>query len=52
MALRIIIMKSRERDQVKNAILAKYSIPILRLSTVGSGEKKKLISALKNLSGT
>lgn len=39
--------KQRERDQVKNAILGKYNIPILRLSTVGSGEKQKLVSALE-----
>mgnify|MGYP000012607961 CR=1 FL=1 len=41
--------KQHERDQVKNAILEKYHIPILRLSTIGSGEKQKLISALENL---
>lgn len=38
--------KQKERDQVKNAILSKYEIPILRLSTVGSGEKGKLIDTL------
>lgn len=42
--------KQRERDQVKNAILEKYNIPILRLSTVGSGEKQRLVSALENIS--
>lgn len=41
--------KQRERDQVKNAILEKYNVPILRLSTVGSGEKQKLISTLENM---
>ena len=41
--------KQRERDQIKNTILEKYCIPILRLSTVGSGEKEKLISALENV---
>lgn len=41
--------KQRERDQVKNSILGKYNIPILRLSTVGSGEREKLISALENI---
>lgn len=41
--------KQRERDQVKNTILEKYGIPILRLSTVGSGEKQKLVSALEQL---
>lgn len=40
--------KQKERDQIKNEILSKYSIPILRLSTVGSGEKKKLMAALDN----
>ena len=42
--------KQQERDQVKNAILQKYGIPILRFSTVGSGEEEKLISALHNIS--
>lgn len=40
--------KQKERDRIKNEILSKYSIPILRLSTIGSGEKEKLISALDN----
>ena len=40
--------KQRERDQVKDAVLKKYHLPILRLSTIGSGEKEKLIAALKN----
>ena len=40
--------KQKERDQVKNAILLKYGIPILRLSTVGSNEKQKLIAALRS----
>ena len=44
--------KQRERDQVKNAILEKYKVPILRLSTVGSGEKQKLISALESMNVT
>ena len=44
--------KQRERDQVKNAILEKYNVPILRLSTVGSGEKQKLISALESVNVT
>jgi hypothetical protein len=38
--------KQRERDQVKNDILKKYDIPILRFSTVGSGEKEKLVETL------
>lgn len=40
--------KQRERDQVKDAVLEKYHLPILRLSTTGSGEKERLIAALKN----
>ena len=43
--------KQRERDQLKNAILEKYNIPILRLSTIGSGEEQKVISALERLNG-
>ena len=41
--------KQKERDQVKNTIFLKYGIPILRLSTVGSGEKQKLISELNRV---
>ena len=41
--------KQKERDQVKNEILKKYGIPILRLSTVGSGEKEKIIYQLNRL---
>ena len=44
--------KQRERDQVKNPILEKYNVPILRLSTVGSGEKQKLESALESMNVT
>ena len=44
--------KQRERDQVKNSILEKYNVPILRLSTVGSGEKQKLVSALESMNVT
>lgn len=39
--------KQQERDRVKNTILDKYEIPILRFSTVGSGEKEKLVDILK-----
>lgn len=39
--------KQQERDQVKNAILETYQIPLLRLCTVGSGEKQKLTAALE-----
>jgi very-short-patch-repair endonuclease len=41
--------KQRERDQVKDTILRKYSIPIIRFSTIGSSENDKLISALRAL---
>jgi len=33
-----------ERDQKKDNILAKYSIPIIRLNTTSSNEKKKIES--------
>ena len=42
-------VKQQERDRVKNAILEKYNIPILRFSTIGSGEKSKLIFALNKI---
>lgn len=42
--------KQQERDRVKNSILEKYNIPILRFSTVGSGEKDKLIQMLIQVS--
>lgn len=41
--------KQAERDQMKDEIFAKYSIPLLRLSTNGSKEIKKIRSALKTV---
>ncbi|MEN4761677.1 AAA domain-containing protein [Chryseobacterium sp. C39-AII1] len=41
--------RQAERDVMKNAILEKYGIPLMRFSTTGSGEKEKLISALNRL---
>ena len=41
--------KQQERDMVKNTILEKYNIPILRFSTIASGEESKLISALNKI---
>lgn len=41
--------KQRERDAVKDSILKKYGIPIVRFSTVGSGETEKLTHALNAL---
>ena len=34
------------RDEMKNHILEIYGLPLLRLSTIGSKEKEKIISAL------
>ena len=34
--------RQAERDLLKNSILKKYDIPLLRLSTNGSGEKEKI----------
>ena len=39
--------KQAERDAKKNSILDKCDIPLLRLRTDGSGEKEKIINALK-----
>lgn len=39
--------KQLERDTLKDIILNKYDIPIVRFSTVGSGEEEKLRNALK-----
>ncbi|MGK4791527.1 AAA domain-containing protein [Elizabethkingia anophelis] len=38
--------KQHQRDQIKNEILRKYNIPLLRFSTTHSGEREKLISKL------
>lgn len=44
-------MESRQakRDVMKNEILEKYKIPLIRFSTTGSREKEKLISTLKRV---
>ncbi len=39
----------QERDSLKDSVLAKCGIPIVRFSTVGSGEKEKLQKALSQL---
>ena len=44
--------KQQERDGVKNRVLSKYGIPILRFNTVGSGEESKLIAMLTQLNET
>ncbi len=41
--------KQLARDIKKDEILRKYGIPILRLSTVGSNEKEKLVTALDSI---
>lgn len=35
-----------QRDKLKNSILSKYGLPLLRLSTKGSGEREKVIKEL------
>ncbi|MBF6057429.1 AAA domain-containing protein [Thiomicrorhabdus heinhorstiae] len=39
------------RDELKDSILSKFDIPILRFATDGSGEKEKLSNALIELTG-
>ena len=39
--------QQHERDEMKNRILEKYNIPLLRFSTIGSGEENRLESFLK-----
>ena len=39
--------KQGKRDELKDSILQKYQIPLLRLSTIQSGEKEKIEEALK-----
>lgn len=38
-----------ERDQIKNSVLEKYGIPLIRFSTTGSGEKEKLKENIKTI---
>lgn len=41
--------KQKERDILKNNILAKYNIPLIRLTTNGSREKDIIINKLNNI---
>ncbi len=41
--------KQRERDMLKDEILNKYDIPILRFNTTGSGERNKINAKLAEL---
>ena len=43
--------KQSERDKLKNKILSKYEIPLIRLSTIGSGEEKILEDKMKEIFG-
>lgn len=38
------------RDELKDSILSKYELPLLRLSTKGSGEEERVRAELENLS--
>ena len=37
-----------QRDELKNRIFRKCSIPLLRLSTKGDSEKARIVAALRN----
>ncbi|WP_029409972.1 AAA domain-containing protein [Treponema pedis] len=41
--------RQSERDTLKNRILEACNIPLLRLSTAGSGEREKILEKLKNI---
>ena len=41
--------KQQQRDQLKDKILDKYDVPLIRLSTIGSGEKEKLEEKIKQI---
>lgn len=41
--------RQNERDAMKNKILETYGLPLLRFSTTGSGERKKLVERLRQL---
>ena len=41
--------RQKIRDKIKDTVLEKYSIPIVRLNTVGSGEKQRIINALESV---
>lgn len=41
--------KQQQRDQIKDKILDKYDVPLIRLSTIGSGEKEKLEEKIKQI---
>ncbi len=41
--------KQSERDAMKDAILKKYGLPLLRFSTTGSGERERLVRKLEEI---
>lgn len=41
--------KQQKRDKLKDRILKKYEIPLIRFSTVGSGEKKKIEEKIREI---
>jgi hypothetical protein len=41
--------KQLKRDAIKDSVLDKYSIPLIRFATNGSQEEEKLFKYLKNL---
>lgn len=43
--------RQAERDAMKNSILNKYGLPILRFRTDGSNERKKLVNVLNSILG-
>lgn len=45
-------LKQKSRDALKDSILAKCELPLLRLSTVGSSEEDRIINLLENLRKT
>ena len=42
-------IKQSDRDKLKNSILEKYNIPLIRFNTTGSMEKEKLEKRLMEL---
>ena len=40
--------EQHRRDKMKGHILALYSLPLIRLSTKGSGERERIIEQLNN----
>lgn len=43
--------EQQKRDNIKNKILYKYDVPLIRLSTVGSDEKEIIEDAIRSIFG-